>query len=252
MNYQRNEESEYKHILFKEEKKILLGVNKSMSDEEAELFLDSPIISYPFEYWNKYFKLNTENRQIMNNTLIKFEKKEKKSEQFSPYYWKVVADFIFCLYNVSLYDIACQIEGKTTIRQQMNKKTVYDRLDKAKKSKGNLQKKTLSTIREVCAYYLITDDIVKTGRGVMYKLAPEEYSQEYAKQIDEKYTVKAIPECWEKDKDKKLKDVILELTGLKENQLQTVELQIANRKENIENEMLKNLEIFMDELLKKQ
>ena len=86
----------------------------------------------------------------------------------------------------------------------------------------------------------------------MYKLAPEEYSQKYAKQIDEKYTVKAIRECWEKDKDKKLKDVILELTGLKENQLQTVELQIVNRKENIENETLKHLEIFMDELLKKQ
>ena len=250
MNYQRNEESEYKHIVF--EKKILLGVNKSMSNEEAELFLDSPMISYPFEYWNKYFKLNTENRQIVNNTLIQFEEKEKKSEQFSPYYWKVLADFIFCLYNVSLYDIASKMAGDVSYMEDSDMKKIYDRLDKANKSKGNLREKTLSTIREVCAYYLITDDIVKTGRGVMYKLAPEEYSKEYAKQIDEKYTVKAIRECWEKDKDKKLKDVILELTGLKENQLQTVELQIANRKENIEKETLKHLEIFMDELLKKQ
>lgn len=255
MNYQKQEESKYKHILFqnKDDKDILLlGVNKDISNEEATLLLNSPMINYPFEFWNTYFKLNVENRNFINNVLNKYEKKENNPQKFNSYYWDVLTDFLFTRYGVTLYDIACELEGNISHGQKKNRKLIYDRLDKLRKIKGIPRIETLSTIREICAYYMITDDVIKNGKGIIYSLAPKEYSEEFAKQVNNKYRIKAIREIWERDKSKELKDIILELTGLEENQLMATEIQIASRKEKVKKETLENLEIVMQELIRKQ
>lgn len=245
MNFKRKQEAEYNHYFYENVKGgediLLLGVNKSMSQEEATIFFNAPSENYSSEFLVEYLKLNIENRMLIDAVLEQLEETKDNSEFYADYL-NVVFDFIFDYFNQTVYDIAENYEDK---------KYIYDRLSTSLKLKTKPREGNEDTIKEVCALHLLSYDIVKTGKGVMYQLK-EEYVQELSKCLSEKYTLKAIQELWSIDKNMSLRDIILKSTGVKEHQLREIPVQIAYQKRLMDDNLEKYLIVFMKELCKRQ
>ena len=244
MNYEKQKESKFNHyIVCDGEPVVLMGVNKTLSEEGIRLLAKSPMFVYPDGYLDTYFKLSGKNRGIVNAV---YEKMMDSKSCIN--YWDAVTDFIFACYGQTLYDISCDLAGYTTYGEQAERKLIYDRLDKLRKVKGKPRKETLDTIREVWAYYLLTDDIVKTGTGMMYFVSDSVSREE----INEKYTLETIREVWGRDADKKLKDVILELMELEEEQLREVPVKVAYHTNKLDAKAREHIMLFMEELYQNQ
>lgn len=254
MNYERKKETKYNHYLFQDEEEsiFLIGVNKDIPEDEAAICLGSPIINYSSDFWNLYFKLSQANRQAISNTLQEFEEQEKKkTPPFINYYWDVFSDFLFAAINVTLYDIARDIKGLDEFSYNGNpQKTAYDRLDKLRNVKSAPREDTLKLLKEICALYLFSDDIFRTGNGVMYSLK-EDYPEEQKKQFHNKYTIKAIDDFWS-DKVTDTKTVLLALTGLSEDDLIETRVQIAGFRKFIDKDKEEFIIKIMKELYNKQ
>lgn len=258
--YSKPEDAKYNHFYLQNENGevvlALLGVDKEIKDEgEIQLLIDAPIIIYPDEFWDRYFKLNTDNRNKIREIMEKYGKKEQNEQQFCSSYWEVVSDYIFSKSGNSVYNIASEIFDELEEEFEQNDRTryfdqkaVYDRIARARNVSTKPSKDTLDLIKVACAYYLITDDILRTGKGTMYTLKTGEYeeNQELQKQIMDNYTIKNIYKVWKNDKNKNLKEVIMELTGLRENQLSEIKLQVAHRKEKVNKKTLEYLYIAME------
>lgn len=247
MYYQKQEVAKYNHYVMSNDERTvcLLGVAKDILEEDVELLLDSPMINYPSEFWKTYFKLNLENRQVISNVLGELEKQEKGCE-FDKFYWDVFSDFLFSRYNQTLYDIADLMKGS-----ELDKKTVYDRLDKLRKIKGKPRVETLELLRDICDYSLITDDVIRTGKGIMYTLTPEAYSKNVERAL-KKYNIATIRKERKENQDISLKQLILRITGLEETDIQEVEVLIAGRRNTLDEKNQKLLILFMKKLCEKQ
>lgn len=249
-NYEKQQEAKYRHFVCEKDGKeiLLMGVPKDIGEDEASIMAGSPMIAHSNEYWGTYFKLHQENRQVVDAALQQM----KEGNKFTPHYWDVVVDFLFECYGITLYDIACDMEGNRTREETEKRKLTYDRLDKLRKGKGNPRAETLETVREVCAYYLMTDDVVREGTGTIYSLALEERSEEFAKRINARYKMKEIRRLWSQDSGRSLKSIIMELTGLSGDCINEMPVQIAFVEEKIKDETMSHSLIFMEELHKRQ
>ena len=71
-------------------------------------------------------------------------------------------------------------------------------------------------------------------------------------EINEKYTLETIREVWGRDADKKLKDVILELMELEEEQLREVPVKVAYHTNKLDAKAREHIMLFMEELYQNQ
>lgn len=222
----------YNHYWFEEEGVCLIGVNKDISKEEARLYIDTTIISASNEFWNEFFKLSQTNRQIIQKAMEKwYQKTYKKNILYNNYNWNVFTDFLFSRYNLSLYDIAREVEGTGTIYKNKRKKAVYDNLDDLQKIKTKPRKESLILTKEICAYYLVTYDLITTGRGFIYALNPEDNPKMYQKQLSN-YTFENIRKEFNESGKNEIdtKQLLLKLTGLEEKNISCIPIQIFGRK----------------------
>lgn len=255
MNYERvKKESEYNHFLFKGangESICLIGVDKNICDEQIELYIDTPLINYSYKFWELFFQLSQDNRILVMNIAKKLGKQyESPKSSFNIHYWSVFTDFLFTRYDVTLFDIAGEITGKKTETQIAKRKTVYDRLDKLRNIKSKPRIETMILIKVICAYYLVSYDLITKGRGYIYTLKTSEIDEE--KLLN--YNVKKIEEIIEKlyPKNVDTKKLILYLTGLDEKDIEATRIEIWN-KDNVKNSLEENFLILtMEELYKKQ
>ena len=70
--------------------------------------------------------------------------------------------------------------------------------------------------------------------------------------LDQNYTPENIHRLWEEDREKKLKDIILELTGVPEEMLVETPVQIAFLREGMNPNTTECMEKIMEELHKRQ
>ena len=213
MDYKKQTDTKFNHFLCHDsstgKELLLIGVSKNIPAEEASLLIESPLVLYPDGFLTRFFQLNVDNRQAVNSALKTLGGTQGRGEGFYAPYWEAVIDFIFAQHCRTLYDIAHEMAQYHTFDTE---KQIYDRLDKLKNCK-NPRPETWDTIRELLAYYLLTDDLVTTGKGKVYNLAQTD-DQEAVMRLDQNYTPENIHRLWEEDREKKLKDIILELTGV--------------------------------------
>ncbi len=251
MHYQRPTEPKYNHFLCHDhatgKKTLLIGVGKGMEQEEAALLIENPLVLYPPGFLDKFFRLGTESRQAVSSALETLGGTQGRGEGFYAPYWEAALDFIFARYGMTLRDIAYEMGEYYAFDSG---KQIYDRLDKLKNCKKP-RPETWGTIRELLAYYLLTDDLVTTGRGKIYSFAQME-DQEAAMRSVQNYTPEKIHSLWEEDSGKELKDIILGLTGMPEEMLVETPVQVAFLKECMNPDTIECMEAVIDELHKRQ
>lgn len=227
----RKTESVYNHYILQKEDNTflcLIGVSKGISNDEIELLINAPLINCSTEFWIKFFKLSQPNRQIIQKALNEQHQKTSKNNGiFNTHNWNVFTDFLFSRYDLTLYDIAREIEGTGTIYSNQRKKATYDNLAVLQKVKTHPRKESLTLAKEICAYYLVTFDLITTGQGFIYSLNSEYDSQDYEKELSN-YTFENVRKAFDESDGEGIdtKELLLKLTGLNEADISCIPIQI--------------------------
>lgn len=225
-------EPAYNHYWFEEERVCLIGVNKDISEDAARLYIDAPIISASNKFWKEFVQLSQTNRQIIQKAMDKWHQKtQKKTILFNNYNWNVFTDFLFSRYDLSLYDIAREIEGTGTISKNRRKKSTYDNLNNLLKIKTQPRKENIILAKEICAYYLVTYDLITTGQGYIYSLDKKYDPMDFNEQLSN-YTFENIQKEFNEADGNEIdtKQLLLKLTGLKEEDISCIPIQIFGSK----------------------
>lgn len=237
------EESKYIHYCFEEETepKFLLGVPYSIAEDELPTLWDYPLVFSPVKTAThaEWMQLKPAYRQTLYNLIQHWQKTEQKDTTFHYEYWEAFEDFILRKYGKSLYKIAQETHSGQGPNRSWD--AFVQQLYQLKKVKTLPSDDTLDTLKQICAYYLMTDDILKTGKGSLYVLSPAEYSTEFFQTIDAKYTPQAIQETWEQHPKWSLKQLIVSITGLKKEHIQECEVRIAFQADTLSEEHQKEL-----------
>lgn len=202
---------------------LFIGVNKDISKQEFEVIIQKPILNYRNDFSYKLFQLSPENQTIIEKAINDFQRKAC----FNTHNWVALTDFLFCRYGKTLYDIAGEITGTGTKPKNDNRDKVFDCLNKVKKTKTFPHKETLLYIKEICVSYLISYDLITTGKGYIYSLSPQNEVPDYESHL-EKYTIENIKTeiLNSKDQIPDTQKIILKLTGLKEEDIFCIPIQV--------------------------
>ncbi len=234
MSFKRNDEVKYNHFYFVDENVVLIGVNKDIGEEEASIFVDSPLQVYD-DFAGDIVELkNVKDRKVLFDAVDDFTAKRKF---FHGVYWDIFLDFLLSEKNKTLYEIS--VELSHIIPGDYEAKSIYDTLEKLKKSKGNPQAETLKLVKLICYYMGVTKEIVETGKGFWFIFEDKE-----------SYTLESIYQYCEEKRNQGqeiiLKKMIKEITGLKYREIFSVPIKIWV-KERVIDEKTKQ---FMGSLIK--
>ena len=238
MGRKRNEEVKYNHFYFEADNVVLIGVNKDIGEEEASIFVDSPLQEYDFAGEIVELK-DLRDRKVLFDTVDKYiseQKKEKKQKrgkeqgaEFHGVYWDILLDFILFEEGKIPYDMAAELSH---VIPNYKAKNIRDTLVQLRKNKGNAHDETLKWVELICYYMGVTKGIVETGKGTWYIF--EDKENRTAKSIYEhckkSYTMESIYEyCEEKrwqGQKIDLRKMIKEITGLKYREIRAVPIRI--------------------------
>lgn len=106
-------------------------------------------------------------------------------------------------------------------------------------NKGRVQKEGGEFARRICYYYKITEDVLRTGEGVMYYV---ENGKDYTEEKVDAY-------CNSHDRVI-LKKMVADITGVKENEIEEFKIQIVVKRKRMENKIYNFLNILLDEMKK--
>lgn len=237
MNYKR-QETKYNHYNF--EDKWLIGVSKQISEEEAaeaaKLFFYSPMLMYERNVYGKILQLKQKDRQSIINALDKWEKGKSKETSFVGLYWDIVLDFILAQYEKTTFDLAKEM---LEISYAKDEKTLFDNIENMRNNKGSVREEGRKFIRRICYYYKITEDVVRTGKGVIYHV-----------ENGKAYTAEKVDAYCNSHDNIILKEMVADITGVKENEIQEFQIQIAVSRKRLENKIYDFLDILLDEMIK--
>lgn len=102
MDFQKRTETKYNHFPIVGRNLVLIGVDKTISNEEASIFIDTPLMIYEGELMSKIMQLDVNYRNVIMSALEEWRSSDQKVNSFNGYYWDVLLDFIFCIYGLSL------------------------------------------------------------------------------------------------------------------------------------------------------
>lgn len=240
-------QTEYSHFLNEETKTILIGVSNKFLEAQKEqeeefvwadgqegkkldeqLLVDlsscSDLQADLHGYWSQYFQLPHVYREI----LIAFmEELGDKVHLHEGAIWRAVAGFITTRNDVGLKRIAEMFSP--FLRNQYNSEGVerrcYDRLKKAFDRERITEGDLKTVLRSICAFYLITPQILTDGIGYCYCL--KDNPSDTIKACLERYTVKAVWNAVSKNPDVSVEKVITEITGLPAKALDRYPVKVA-------------------------
>ena len=238
MPYKKQGEAKYKHYTTNE--KILLGVPVNFTKEEASLFALAPL-QINGSLYDKVARLNTRDSKIVMAALAEWESEVKTEAIFSGTYWDVLLDFIFVYYKKTAYDLAKELEAalEETEKGKYDGKYFYDAIDKKRSGKASLRKEGLELVRKICHYCKVTDEIVRTGEGVLYVVKD-----------GGAYTLDAIQDYYKKHgQDVDLRKMIADITGVEGDAILEVPLQIAIEKKALDARVYRFAEMVIDKML---
>lgn len=246
--YFKRQELKYKHYLF--EDKVLIGLSEEISKEEASVFLNHPMLMYEYDIYGKLFKLEPRERQVIINALDgwekekKKEKREKKIEKKSEEnrivgrYWDIVLDYILYLYEVTTGDLAKEML-KMSYFKNYDEKTIFDNIEKMRTNKNSVREQGRELVRQICYCYKITEDVVRTGKGIMYFV-----------KNDKDFTAENVDAYCNSHDRVVLKKMVADITGVKQNEVLEIPIQIAVKVEKMEKRISDFLGIILDEMIK--
>lgn len=239
MNYEKNKEVKYNHFYYEDENVVLIGVNKEMGEEEASIFVDSPLQTYD-DFAGDIVELrDLKDRAVLFHAIDEFTAKRK---YFHGVYWDIFLDFLLSEKDKTLYDMS--VELSRVIPGNYAVKSLYDKLEKLKKSKGNPYAETLELVELVCYYMGVTKEIVETGEGIWYIFAD-----------NGSYTLKSIYQyCavkWGQGQEIILKDMIKGITGLADSEIRAVPIRTWVKERMIDEKTKQFIENLIEQMEEK-
>lgn len=239
MNYEKNKELKYKHCYI-EDKVVLLGVDKRLKEESIRLYEDTSAQIYD-GLAQHILRLDIQDRELLFNVIDEYISVSKNKKEFNGAYWDVFLDFILMIKRETLYDLSVKLSR--IIEGNYEPKRIYDKLDKAKKSKGNPQDKTLELIELICYYMGGTKSIISEGQGTWYTF-----------ENNGKYTLGKIKQYCDKKKNQNeeiiLKDMIRDVAGINVGEICEMPIRIWF-KERLIDEKLKEFILILIKNMKK-
>ena len=104
-----------------------------------------------------------------------------------------------------------------------------------KKIKTKPRQETLTLTKEICAFYLVTYDLITTGAGYIYSLNTKYDLEDFTEQLSNFTFEKIEKEFREIDgKEIDTKQLVLKLTGLQEEDIECFRLQVFGSKPKLD------------------
>ncbi len=233
--YFQRQTKKYNHYLVGD--KLLIGVSPQISKEEASLLVNSPMLMYERNVYSKILQLKHKDRQIITNALDKWEKGRNKEDSFVGLYWDVVLDYILAIYDMTTADLAEEML-KMRYFKGYAEKTIRDNIETMRSNKKSVQKQGKELVRKICYYCKITEEIVRTGKGIMYYVDG-----------GKEYTAEQVDAYCEGHDTVILKEMIATITGVEKNEIIEFPIQIAIQRKRLENKIYDFLDIILDEMI---
>ncbi len=188
-------ESLYKHELIERVDGsivLVMGMDKNISDEEADEIAEMDMLNMPMSFWHEYFGLSLENRMKIDKIM---DEKAENNKGFRLHNWEVILDYILSEYGKNQVGIAKDMvkitEAPTKIKlppyateydkrqamiineifdsipagDRIERKKVLDNL-RASLNENNYGDRPLMKI--ICAFYLLSEDLPIKGEGMKF------------------------------------------------------------------------------------
>lgn len=243
--YQRK--LKYRHFVktFPDGKRVLLlGADVNASPNDIDLYVEN------LDFYDMYMQLSVDNQGLVDGVIARLMEEEYHSGDYDVRNFDIIADFVAQRYDRTVTKTAEEIANRGTdeflkTSEEKRLKSLFEksRLDNAK------HKRCTIDIKTYCAYYMISWEALFSGKGTMYNMREEVYSDEYAEKIDNLYTYEKIRSLIEEDANISTKDIITKITGLSEDELLETPVRIFKFL-SPEREMA--VLILVEELLKRQ
>lgn len=217
--------------------KFLIGVSPQISKEEARLLLDSPMLMYEQNVYSKILRLEHKDRQIIMNALDKWEKGRNKEDSFVGLYWDIVLDYILAMYDMTTADLAEEML-KMRCFKGYTEKAIRDNIETMRSNKKSVQQHGQELVRKICYCCKITEEIVRTGKGILYYV-----------EGGKEYTTEQVDAYCEGHDTVILKEMIATITGVEKNEIKEFPIQIAIQRKRLENKICDFLDIILDEMI---
>lgn len=233
MMFKRQSDTKYKHVVTKE--RVILGIDKEMSDEDVSLLTVNPMQTSDNGLFAEIMSadISIRDRSILINSIENYASYVRSSKCFNSRYWDILLDFIYAVYNKTLYELATDM---TSIYPDYEPKNIFDTLDKLKHSKGNPRDFSQELVRLLCCYCRVTEDVLRTGNGYLYVI-----------EDTDKYTLKEIQKYCNNHKEIHLKEMITDIAGVGDEEIIEVPLQVGVEINSID----ENVERFVRTILRK-
>ena len=235
MNYKR-QETKYNHYLY--ENKFLIGVSKDISEDEASLFIDNPMLIYERQVYSKILQLDHNGRNAVMSALERWENQKTKESSFVGLYWDIVLDCILAIYGMTTMDLSHEMIKMDNF-QNYDEKTLFDNIEQMRNNKGSIREQGEKLVERICYCCRISKDIVKNGQGIFYYY---EGGNEYTTEKVNQYLVNHT--------DVNLKEMISDITGNRKEEIIEIPVQVAVRRKRLDNKIYDFLDIILDELIK--
>lgn len=162
MNYKRKSDTNYHHYGY--EDMILIGVDKSVTKEEAELMLHRPAQSFDDGFYGKAMQLGI-SRSAVVSAVEEWNEGRKKENAFHGAYWEILLDFLYFLYDRTELELARDIQP---LFPNYNDMQLYDAIVKMKGNTSSIGKNAEKIAVAVCFAGKVSKDILTTGKGEIY------------------------------------------------------------------------------------
>ena len=136
MIFKRQSDTKYRHIMTS--KKVILGIDKEMSEDDMSLLTINPMQTTDSGLFGEIMSagISLRDRSVLIGSIEQYARDIRSSKRFNGRYWDILLDFLYAMYNKTLYDIATDM---IDIYPDYEPKNIFDTLDKLKHSKGNIR-----------------------------------------------------------------------------------------------------------------
>lgn len=232
--FNRKNNTKYRHI--ETEDKVILGIDKDMTDDDVSLLIINPMHTSIHGLFREIMQasISLRDRSILMNTIEDYALYARNSKCFNGRYWDILLDFVFAIDNKTLYDLA---KDMSIIYEGYDAKSIFDTLDKLKQSKGNPREDSRKLIKILCYYCGVTEDILRTGNGFLYVF-----------EKTDKYTFKAIQQYCNNHDTIEIKQMIKDITGKEDKDIREIRLQIGIEEDCIDENAEKIIRILLKKM----
>ena len=234
MMFKRQSDTKYKHIVT--EQKVVLGIDKGMSDEDVSLLSINPMQTFGNGLLIEIMKANISirDRSILISAVEDYASIVRNSKCFNGRYWDILLDFFYAVYDKTLYDLATEM---TSIYPNYEAKNIYDTLDKLKTSKGNPRDFSKELVKVLCCYCRVSEEVLSTGKGYLYMF-----------EETDRYSLEKVYQYCNNHTEINLKDMIKNIACVKDDEIIEVPLQIGIEVNSVDKSVEEIVKVILEKM----